>query len=134
AGGTVTSPGDYGPAGPSPASPRGDNVTQSKRGDDTEFPGLPAQARRPAVTAIEPVFRVDYNVVCLWPQSLQAYDTRCWPGAMVMRFLAPHLPQVASIRVSPCFTVTDFFSIASLMSRSASSRIACFDISTLLCF
>ena len=51
------------------------------------------------------------------------------PGAAETRFFAPHLPQVASIRVSPCLMVTAFFSIASLISRSASARIASFDIS-----
>ena len=68
---------------------------------------------------------------CLCPHSLQANGTRSSPGAACTRFGAPHFPHMASIRVLPCLTVRDFRSIASLISRSVSSRIACFDMSRL---
>ena len=45
--------------------------------------------------------------------------------------VAPHFPHLVSIRVWPCFTERAFFSIASRISRSVSSRISCFDIAVL---
>jgi hypothetical protein len=75
-----------------------------------------------------------HNVTCLSPHSLQVNGARICPGEADTRFFAPHFPHVASIRVSPCLTVTAFRSIASLTRRSASSRIACFDISRPISF
>ena len=54
------------------------------------------------------IARVHLNVACLCPHSLQVNGTRSWPGAAETRFFPPHLPQVASIRVSPCLTVMAF--------------------------
>src|ERR1039457_4887954 len=75
-----------------------------------------------------------HSAFCLCPHSLHAYSTRACPLGALMRLSAPHFPQWVSIRVSPCFTVTDFRSSASLMRRSVSSRIACFDIGPLSAF
>src|SRR5471030_3253178 len=72
-----------------------------------------------------------HSAFCLCPHSLHAYSTRACPLGALMRLSAPHFPQWVSIRVSPRFTVTDFRSSASLMRRSVSSRIACFDIRVL---
>src|SRR5437660_1495058 len=62
------------------------------------------------------------------PHCLKTYLTRVAPFSAWTRFGAPHLPQTASIRVLPCLTTRAFFSIVSRIRRSASSRIACFDI------
>src|SRR2546421_2429442 len=69
-----------------------------------------------------------YSVTCLSPHCLQTYLTRVAPFSAWTRFGAPHLPQTASIRALPCLTTRAFFSIVSPLRRSASSRIACFDI------
>jgi hypothetical protein len=58
---------------------------------------------------------------------LQVNGARSCPGAAKTRLLAPHFPHTASMRVPPCLTVMDLRSIASLISRSLSSRISCFD-------
>src|SRR6202049_984283 len=68
------------------------------------------------------------SVSCLWPHSLQANFTRVAPLAAETRFGAPHFPQVASMRVLPCFTTMALRSMVSRIRRSASSRIDCFDI------
>src|SRR4051794_8496217 len=73
-----------------------------------------------------------HSVFCFAPHSLQVNSTRVSPRAALTRFGAPHLPHLVSMRVSPCVTVIFFFSIASLMRRSVSSRIACFDMPPLL--
>jgi hypothetical protein len=72
----------------------------------------------------------DYSVFCWCPHSLQAKAPRVSPASSWTRFFAPHLPHVASTRVLPFVTETAFFSIASRISRSASSRCACFDMSS----
>src|SRR6266404_2683531 len=68
------------------------------------------------------------SVSCLCPHCLQANFTRDTPFSADTRFGAPHLPQTASMRVLPCFTTMALRSIVSRISRSASSRIDCFDI------
>src|SRR3954468_2580924 len=73
-------------------------------------------------------YEITYSVTCLSPHCLQTYLTRVAPFSAWTRFGAPHLPQTASIRVLPCLTTRAFFSIVSRIRRSASSRIACFDI------
>src|SRR5690348_18361561 len=75
-----------------------------------------------------PPYEMPYSVTCLSPHCLQTYLTRVAPFSAWTRFGAPHLPQTASIRVLPCLTMRAFFSIVSRIRRSASSRIACFDI------
>src|SRR2546423_8216969 len=75
-----------------------------------------------------PSYKITYSVTCLSPHCLQTYLTRVAPFSAWTRFGAPHLPQTASIRVLPCLTTRAFFSIVSRIRRSASSRIACFDI------
>src|SRR5258708_20975268 len=72
------------------------------------------------------------SVACLWPHSLQANFTRVAPFAAEMRFGAPHLLQVVSMRVLPCLTVIALRAMVSRISRSASSRIDCFHIRTYL--
>ena len=69
-----------------------------------------------------------HNVFCLWPHSLQVNSTRACPGGAATRFGAPHFPHLVSMRVSPCLTATALRSMASRTSRSASSRLSCFDI------
>ena len=73
-------------------------------------------------------WRKSQSVSCFCPHSLQANLTRVAPLSADSRLGAPHLPQTASIRVFPCLTTRFFFSIVSRISRSASSRIDCFDI------
>jgi hypothetical protein len=73
-------------------------------------------------------YSAPYSVSCLWPHCLQANFTRVAPFSAKTRFGAPHLPQTVSIRVLPCFTTMAFLAMVSRISRSASSRIACFDI------
>jgi hypothetical protein len=75
-----------------------------------------------------PVGLTSHSAFCSCPHSLQVNEGRSSPFAADTRFDAPHFPHLASMRVSPCFTVTDFFAIASRTSRSFSSRIDCFDI------
>src|SRR5262245_60281731 len=65
---------------------------------------------------------------CLCPHSLHVYWTRVSPFAAVTRFFPPHFPHMASIRVAPSLMVMDFFSIASRIRRSVSSRRVCLDI------
>src|SRR3569833_1538309 len=72
--------------------------------------------------------RFDYSVRCLCPHSLQVNSTRDCPMGILTLFGAPHFPHTASTRVSPWVTLTVPFSRASRIRRSASSRIACFDI------
>jgi hypothetical protein len=61
---------------------------------------------------------------------LQVNFTREAPRSAERRFGAPHLPQTASMRVLPCLMTRLRFSMVSRISRSASSRIDCFDIRT----
>src|ERR1700704_2134496 len=75
---------------------------------------------------------VSHSVSCLWPHSLQANLTRVAPFAAETRFGAPHFPQVASMRVLPCFTTMALRAMVSRIRRSASSRIDCFDIRSYL--
>src|SRR3569833_1483950 len=75
-----------------------------------------------------PPYEMSYSVTCLTPHCLQTYLTRVAPYSAWTRFGAPQLPLTASIRVLPCLTTRAFFSIVSRIRRSASSRIACFDI------
>src|SRR5689334_9008610 len=69
-----------------------------------------------------------YSVSCLWPQFLQENLIRLAPRSAERRFGAPHLPQTASILVLPCLMTRFRFSMVSRISRSASSRIDCFDM------
>jgi hypothetical protein len=68
------------------------------------------------------------NVSCLWPHCLQANFTRVPPFCAETRFGAPHLPQVASMRVLPCLTTMALRAMVSRIRRSAYSPIDCFDI------
>src|ERR1700754_4226043 len=70
--------------------------------------GLSTPVRRP------------HSVTCLWPHSLQANFTRVAPFSAETRLAAPHLPQVASMRVLPCFTTSALRSMVSRIRRSAS--------------
>src|ERR1700722_18700228 len=81
-----------------------------------------------AATTTTQAGRASYSVRCFWPHSLHLYSTRVCPGSAETRFGAPHLPHTASIRVLPCLMLTVLRSIASLTRRSASSRIASFDM------
>jgi hypothetical protein len=72
------------------------------------------------------------NVDCSSPHSSHLYGTRVSPLAARTRFNLPHFRHLLSIRVLPRVTVRDLRSNASLTRRSASSRIACFDISRFL--
>jgi hypothetical protein len=56
------------------------------------------------------------------------------PELLRPRFSAPHFRHLLSIRVLPCLTVRFLRSNASFTKHSASSRIACFDISHFLAF
>src|SRR6202167_1954662 len=68
------------------------------------------------------------SVSCLCPHCLQANFTRVAPFSAETRFGAPHLPHTASMRVLPCLMTRALRSMVSRISRSASSRIDCFDI------
>src|SRR5882724_418416 len=72
--------------------------------------------------------RKSQNVSCLCPHCLQANFTRVAPFSAETRLGAPHFPQVASMRVLPCFTTMALRAMVSRIRRSASSRIDCFDI------
>ena len=91
------------------------------RGEDRAGVGAAAAVRQAAM-------RDGHIVRCLCPHSLHVNGTRVCPGFAETRLGAPHLPHLVSMRVSPCLTETVLRSSASLIRRSASSRIACFDI------
>ena len=112
---------------PGTTSPRVQNGNQRRSATHAVWP-------RPRRRRVAPSRRLDpalpaHSVLCSAPHSLQVYETRVSPGDAVTRFGAPHLPHLVSIRVLPCLMVTVFRSKASFTRRSASSRIACFDIS-----
>src|SRR3954471_6739104 len=73
-------------------------------------------------------FACGYNVSCFCPHCLQTNFARVVPFSAEMRLGAPHLPQMASIRVLPCLMMMVFFAIVSRIRRSASSRMDCFVI------
>jgi hypothetical protein len=95
---------------------------------------VPPSRTKTTLAMVFPLLQSDQRVCCSCPHSLQENATRTCPLAAETRFFAPHLPQVASMRVSTCLIVTDFRCTASLTRRSVSSRISCFDTITLFVF
>jgi hypothetical protein len=122
----------HGAAGPSGRLWQGRPAALDRRAVEVEVvevAGLVVARSRMAETATWPGRKhlSRQKVVCLWPQSLQAYSTRLCPDSAETRLGAPHLLHLTSIRVLPCVIGT-FRAIASFTKRSDSSRIASFDI------
>ena len=107
---------------------KGEEITNDYRAFEASFcAAFLKKPKRPARQARAPITGLLLSAAFLACE----FNAGSVPARAETRLGAPHFPHLASIRVAPCLIATFFRSIASLIRRSVSARISCFDMSPL---